>query len=275
MTQIAERPVTIITGAGRGIGRETASLMANRGYHVVAVSRTEAEIQSLVAELKAAKLPPPLAFRCDVSKADEAAEMIQEVIHQFNRIDALINNAGITGPRASLEDIAPAEWDNVLAVNVSGAANCARAALPMLKCSYGTIVNVLGGKIGWKGIPDHETAYISSKFALWGFTESLASELKSTGVRVNGVSPGPVDTLLARKFARSNGSKEKHVGFTPELAARAIAFLATEESAPLTGKIISARWDNLREIAANGEQLNQQCKLTLRRIDERNFDILE
>ncbi len=275
MTQIAERPVTIITGAGRGIGRETATVMAERDYHVVAVSRTEAEIQSLVAELKAAKVPPPLAIRCDVSKADDVAGMIREVIGRFSRIDALINNAGITGPRASLEDITPAEWDTVLAVNVSGSANCARAALPMLKSSRGTIVNVIGGKIGWKGIPDDETAYISSKFALWGLTESLASELKSTGVRVNGVSPGPVDTLLARQFVRSEGATEKRVGFTSELAARAIAFLASEESAPLTGKIVSARWDNLTEIAANGEQLNQQCTFTLRRIDGRNFNVLE
>ena len=222
---------------------------------------------------------PVLPVCCDVSSIPEVSEMVAETITQFGRIDALINNAGVTGPRIYLEQVEPNEWNSVLSVNVCGAVNCARAVLPLMKKqNRGTIVNVIGGKVGWKGMPEKVTAYVTSKFALWGFTEALSKELKNTKIRVNAVSPGPVDTQLANNFSMENNStviEPSRLASEPDAAAKTIVFLATDKSFPLNGKLISARWDNLDDIVKNGRTHNRTCSFTIRRIDGRNYREVE
>ncbi|MDG4549346.1 MAG: SDR family NAD(P)-dependent oxidoreductase [Candidatus Contendobacter sp.] len=226
--------VALITGGGRGIGAATAEALARKGVHVVVASRTEAELVATVARLRMAGSS---ASSRVFDVADEAAvnAAFAAITAEFGRLDILVNNAAIllSGPFA---DMAMADWDRVLAVNLRGAVLCARQAFRWMRDRGGAIVNVssLGGVPGTEKFPGY-AAYTVSKFALTGLTEVLAAEGRAHRIRVNAVAPGAVDTAMLRQAAPHLRTRTG-----PADVAKVIAFLCdSAESGCMTGATLT------------------------------------
>jgi 3-oxoacyl-[acyl-carrier protein] reductase len=183
----------IVTGSGRGIGRETAIMLAKRGVNVVVCSRTQSEIDDTVKMIK--KMHAGVfGLKCDVSVSLQVDNLVSKAVEKFGGVDILVNNAGIFTVK-KLVDTSEKEWDQILAVNLKGAFLCCKAVLPhMLDKSFGAIVNVSSGA-GKAGF-DSLSAYCASKFGMIGLTESLAWEIAGHTIRVMAICPGEVATKM-------------------------------------------------------------------------------
>ena len=222
--------VALITGGGRGIGAATAEALARKGAHVIVASRTEAELAATVARLRAAGLSAS-SHVLDVADDAAVAAAFARIAAEFGRLDILVNNAAIIAS-SPFAEMAMADWDRLMAVNLRGAALCARQAFRLMRERGGSIVNVssLGGVPGTEKFPGY-VAYTVSKFALTGLTEVLAAEGKERNIRINGVAPGAVDTDMLRKAAPHLRTRT-----TPAEVAKVIAFLCdSTESGCMTG----------------------------------------
>lgn len=183
----------IVTGSGRGIGRETAILLAKRRVNVAVCSRTQSEIDNTVKVIKNTQVGV-LGIKCDVRFSSQVENLAKKVVENFGGIDILVNNAGIFTVK-KLVDTSEKEWNEVLAVNLKGAFLCCKAVLPyMLQNNAGTIINVSSGagKAGFDGL----SAYCVSKFGMMGLTESLAWEVAGHNIRVMAICPGEVATRM-------------------------------------------------------------------------------
>jgi NAD(P)-dependent dehydrogenase (short-subunit alcohol dehydrogenase family) len=178
--------VVVTAGAG-GIGRAIAESFHRHGarVHICDVSR------EAIAECEDS-LPGVHATLADVASVADVDLLFDEVESQLGGLDVLVNNAGIAGPTAGVEDISPDDWDRTVAVNLSGQFYCARRAVPMLReASDGAMVNIssVAGRLGYP----FRTPYAATKWAIVGFTQSLAKELGPAGIRVNAILPGVVE----------------------------------------------------------------------------------
>ncbi len=235
-------PAVFITGASRGIGRATALLFARHGYlTAVNYNSSEKESLELVRNIKESG-GFAVAIRGDVSDFDRCRDMIKEAEAQLGPVDVLINNAGIACDRL-FTDTSPEEWSRVFAVNVNGAYNCCRAVLSgMISRKRGSIVN-LSSMWGITG-GSCEVAYSASKAAVIGFTKALAKELGPSGIRVNCVAPGVITTDMNARLseddlaALAEETPLCRIG-TPEEAAEAIYYLASDKARFITGAVLS------------------------------------
>lgn len=234
MQQSLKNQVALITGGGRGIGAATAEALARKGAHVIVASRTEAELAATVASMHAAGLKASLIV---LDVADEAAVEVafSRIAEEFGQLDILVNNAAIllSGPFA---EMAMSDWDRLLAVNLRGVVLCARQAFQLMREPGGSIVNVssLGGLPGTDKFPGY-AAYTVSKFAVTGLTEALAAEGRDCNIRVNGVAPGAVDTVMLRQAAPHLRTRTG-----PADVAKVIAFLCDPaESGCMTGAMLA------------------------------------
>jgi len=220
--------VVVVTGASSGIGRATAELFAHEGALVAVFARSADTL---------AEIAKPFGDRMisvGGNVADETAieKLFGEVESRFGDCDLLVNNAGTVNPKRMI-DTTPDEWDRMFAVNVRGAYLASRRALPaMLARRRGTIVNVasISGVIGPEKFPGF-VSYCASKAAVIGMTDALAVEVKDSGVRVNCISPGAVDTPM---WAGVSGGAP--ASMTPQEIAEAIRFLASTSSRPMNGQ---------------------------------------
>ncbi len=228
----------LITGASRGIGRETAKLFAENGFNVVInYNSSERQAIELLSEIKNA-----IAIKADVSNRKEVFNMINKAISAFGGIDILINNAAIAS-QMLFQDISEEEWDRIFDINVKGAFNCTQAVLPhMLHKKSGKIINIssIWGITG----ASCEVHYSASKAALIGFTKALAKELGPSGITVNCVAPGVINTEMNSnipKDAMDTLKEETPLGKigSPEDIANTIFFLASKKADFITGQIIS------------------------------------
>jgi len=227
--------VVIVTGGGRGIGRAIAIAFAAEGAKVAAAARTFDEIRSTVDEIKASG-GVGLAVKADVSKEGDVAKMVARVERTFGPVDILVNNAGVALFKPLLETTAQ-DWDRLAAVNAKGAFLCCKAALPsMLKRKAGRIINV-SSTAGQKGYPE-QSAYCASKHAMIGFSKVLAIETHGTGVRVNVICPGGVDTRLVWD-GRDDVDLSKYM--QPEEIAEVALFLVTQERIAAIDEVIVRR----------------------------------
>ncbi|HLN44234.1 MAG TPA: SDR family NAD(P)-dependent oxidoreductase [Candidatus Sulfotelmatobacter sp.] len=182
--------ISIVTGAGHGIGKEIALSLARNGSEVVItdVSDTIFEVGKEAERLGSKALP----IKCDVSELEQAKDVEEKVVEKYERIDILVNNAGIYPQKAFLEMTAD-EWNKVIRINLNGVFHCTKAVLPkMVKQRYGKIVNIAsiaGAIVGFQNL----THYSASKAAVAGFTKSLALEVAPYGVNVNAIAPGAID----------------------------------------------------------------------------------
>lgn len=233
--------VAIITGSARGIGKATALRFAQEGAMVVVNDVDLEEAKEVVSQINSQQ-EKAVAVKADVSDEKEVEKMVEVVYSKFGRIDILVNNAGII-KRGSIEDHSYEDWDKVIAVNLRGTYNCAKAVVPIMKNQrYGKIINVssVAGKVG-----DIASApsYGSSKGAINALTKSLARELAEYGICVNAVAPHAIETEMSSEWPEKKRREIvaqiplKRLG-RPEEVAAAILFLASDEASFITGEIL-------------------------------------
>lgn len=224
--------VAIITGAGRGIGRETAIDFAKEGADVILISRTFSEINSLSKELKLLNIKA-IPIAADVTSENKVKDFFSAALKEFGRVDIFVNNAGIH-LRKSIEDTTLKQWEEVLKINLTSTFICCReAARIMKKQNYGKII-IVSSESGTKGSA-FQSAYCTSKFGQIGFMEVLADELKDYNININAVLPSATNTKLLRdSYPEVNHS----LLIKPEQIATVITFMASEKASAIKGAVI-------------------------------------
>ena len=234
--------VAVVTGASRGIGRAIASRLASEGADLVLGARGVDGVEAAGAAL-AEEYPDGrfLPVGCDVSSWDSVSELMDRTVEKFEKIDFLINNAGITRDNLVMR-MKKEEWDDVLAANLTGVFNtCRLAARQMLRQRAGRIVNITSvvGLLGNAG----QVNYAASKGGIISLTYSLAREMASRGVLVNAVAPGFIETDMtaampeAAREAVSEGIPLARIGKPEEISAL-VAFLCGPGASYITGEVI-------------------------------------
>jgi len=246
-----EKKVAVVTGAGRGIGKAIATRLAEEGARVV-VSDIDLSFAENIAEKLKKMGRQTLAVKADVADWPEVEQMFEQVGQRFGGVDILVNNAGIRRD-APFHKITEKDWDSVIAVQLKGSFNCARAAQKyMVKQNYGKIVN-LSSPVPASPGNQGQTSYASASAAIEGFTKALALELGRYNINVNCVTPDFIDTEMTRNAARKEGMylddfKRFALAQIPlrrlgraEDVANVVLFLVSDESSFIPGQVISVR----------------------------------
>ena len=232
-----EKKVAVVTGASRGIGRQIAISMAKEGA-VVIVNYNGSAAKAEQAKSYGVQA---LVVAGDVTDPNTAVRTFDETIRTFGRVDILVNNAGITKDNLIMK-MSEEEFDKVIEVNLKGAFNCIKhVSRQMLKQKSGRIINIssVSGVMGNAG----QANYCASKAGVIGLTKSVAREIGSRGITVNAIAPGFIDTEMTAvlpddvKKAMGEQIPLKHFGETKDIA-EAVAFLASDEAAYVTGQVL-------------------------------------
>ncbi|MRX41485.1 3-ketoacyl-ACP reductase [Flavobacterium sp. LC2016-23] len=196
----------LITGAGKGIGKAIAIALAKEGVNVILISRTQADVDQLSAEISNLGVKA-LALSADVSDITSINTAVEKALAEFTNIDILINNAGIAAFGKFLE-LEPAAWEKIIQVNLMGTYYTTRAVLPnMIERQTGDIINI-SSTAGLNGNA-LTSAYSASKFAVMGLTDSLMQEMRKHNIRVTALTPSTVATDLALDLNLTDGNPEK------------------------------------------------------------------
>ncbi|MDQ2793450.1 MAG: 3-oxoacyl-[acyl-carrier-protein] reductase [Bacteroidota bacterium] len=241
MTNTLTGKVALITGASKGIGRAIAAHFAQLGADVAFTYLSSVEKgQALETELSAngAKVK---GYRSDASDYAQAEKLIEDVVADFGKLDILVNNAGITQD-GLLMRMSEQQWDNVMNVNLKSVFNLTKAATkPMMRAKAGSIINMTS-VVGIKGNAG-QANYAASKAGIIGFTKSVALELGSRNIRCNAVAPGFIETEMTDALDPKQVDEWRKAiplkrGGRPEDVAKATAFLASDDSAYITGQVL-------------------------------------
>jgi 3-oxoacyl-[acyl-carrier protein] reductase len=237
-----QNKIAIVTGASRGIGAAIAIELASQGAAVVVNHRdSAAQAEAVITQIVAAG-GQAVAIQADVSIFADAQRLVKETLEHFGRVDILVNNAGTTRDTL-LMMMSEEAWDVVMQTNLKSAFNCSKAALrPMIKQRAGRIINItsVSGLAGQAG----QTNYSASKAGMIGFTKALAREVGGRNITSNAIAPGFVPTVLTEVLTEEQ--KQAAIAMTPlgrfakpEEIAYAVAFLASERAAFITGQVLS------------------------------------
>jgi len=188
----------VITGAGSGVGRATAVLLAHAGWRLALVGRRAEALQETAA-LTGLPAAQCLVRPCDIGDANAVAAMAAEVLEAFQDVEAIVNAAGTNAPRRALEVLTLEDYHAMMNTNLHGAYYCAQAFLPHLRArGSGTIVNIVSDA-GKQASPKAGPAYVMSKFGLAGLTQAINAEERTRGIRACAIFPGDIDTPLLDK----------------------------------------------------------------------------
>ena len=235
------RRTVLITGGSRGIGAACVRTFAEAGWSVLFLCRSAVKQAAALAEELRGKGCDVAWRQCDVSDRAQVDDAVKELLRTHHRIDALVNNAGVAHI-GLFTDMTEQEWDALFDVNVKGVFNVTQSVLPgMISEKHGVIVNVssMWGEVG----ASCEVAYSAAKAAVIGMTKALAKEVGPSGVRVNCVTPGVIDTDMNSELtaddlaALSDETPLGRIG-APEEVAKTILFLCSEASSFITGQVV-------------------------------------
>jgi 3-oxoacyl-[acyl-carrier protein] reductase len=273
----------LLTGASRGLGRSLAERLWKDGASLVLAVRKPESVAALVADLQrgdAGKRSIEVVA-LDLADAESVRSLVPQAKARVARVDALINNAAAIGPIGKASENAPDEWAAAVTANLVAPATICGAIVPwMASLGGGRIINLSGG--GATGPRPGFSAYAAAKAGLVRFSETLAEEVKPLGITVNCVSPGAMGTDMLASIARAGagvtGDKEHAAAVkaleggaaSMQAAVELIAFLASDASDGLTGKVISALWDNWRDFPGRIDELRASDVFTLRRLAGRD-----
>jgi NAD(P)-dependent dehydrogenase (short-subunit alcohol dehydrogenase family) len=244
-----EGRAVVVTGGSKGIGEGCARVFCREGGLVAILARGREAGERLAAELTAQGPGRARFFACDVSDAEQLRHAIDQAAAEFGRLDCIINNAGSHPPATSLDDTTLEDMEYLMRLNYLSTFAGAKFALPHLRKTRGTIINV-SSMVALVG-QDQSSAYCATKGAQLGLTRALAVELGAEGIRVNAICPGNVDTPLMRDWAATLPDPQSalarvsalqlsgRMGTIEEMGKIAL-FLATEDSSFLTGQAIEA-----------------------------------
>jgi 3-oxoacyl-[acyl-carrier protein] reductase len=271
-----------VTGASRGLGAAVARRFWAEGASLVLAVRDPASVASLVAALPADGARRAAVLTLDLADLESVKSLVPRARAQgITSLDVLVNNAAVVGPIGKLADTPPEEWASALSANLTAPTLLSGAAVAwMAEKRRGRIINLSGG--GATGPRANFSAYAAAKAGIVRLSETLAEEVKDLGITVNCVAPGPMSTamLAAVEKAGATAAGEKEVAAarrareagdkTMASAVELITFLASDASDGVTGKLISALWDNWADFPAHLAELSSSDVFTLRRIAGRD-----
>jgi len=231
----------VVTGASRGIGEAAARRLAKAGANVVLLARSEKDIFDIASDIG----KNALSQTCDVSNWNDVKQAFMKTQDRFGAVDILVNNAGVIDPVARIEDADPIEWGSIVDINFKGVFHGIRAAIPSMKVTGGTIVNISSGAAtsaleGW-------SHYCSTKAAVLSLTRCVHKEYGDRGVGCVGLSPGTVATGMQKSIAASGINPVSQLDWSahisPEIVAEAIVWLCTDAAREYYGTDFSLKTD--------------------------------
>jgi NAD(P)-dependent dehydrogenase (short-subunit alcohol dehydrogenase family) len=270
----------IITGGSRGLGRAIARRFIREGADVMIAARDITALQEAVGELVASCANSSQRVHCqvaDISDPHDVQRLVDVTIDTLGRVDILVCNAGVLGPIGRVEEVDWDRWAETIRINLLGTVLCCRAVLPVMRRQgTGRIIVLSGG--GATAPRPQLSAYATSKAAVVRFAETLAEELRDTGITVNAVAPGALNTRMLEQILAAGEEiaglanyqqavrQQRRGGDSLDEAAGLVTLLASSRSDGITGRLLSAVWDNWRELPAHRERLAASDVYTLRRI---------
>ena len=278
--------VAIITGANRGLGFEISKHFIQEGANLIICARNSKLLKESVQKLYSYSKNNEkiISLAGDISNQNFSEEIIRKGISTFKNIDILVNNAGIYGPMGKSEDVDWEKWKRSIEINLFGSVLMSRSVLKHFKDNkYGKIIQISGG--GATSPLPMISSYAASKAAIVRYMETLSEENNSFGIDINCIAPGAMKTQMLEEVLKNGAQKigkEFHAkmlkineeGGTPfEMATSLSVFLASSESDGISGKLISAVWDNWHKFKSNKKLLKEKDIFTLRRIAGRDRSI--
>jgi NAD(P)-dependent dehydrogenase (short-subunit alcohol dehydrogenase family) len=270
----------VVTGASRGFGRALALRFVCDGAHVTLAARDADVLRTTADEVRQQRISPRqqiLEVAADVGRPADVERLVATALDGVGRIDVLVCNAGVYGPIGPIEDVPWADWAAAVETNLFGTVLCCQAVVPLMRRQGSGKIVVLSGGGATQPLP-YLSAYAASKAAVVRFVETLAVELSGSGIQINAIAPGSLNTRLLDQvldagpervgsdfYARAVRQKEEG-GAPLEAGVDLVAFLASNESGPVTGRLLSALWDDWRELPHQADRLSTSDVYTLRRI---------
>ena len=267
--------VVVVFGGGRGIGKAIAHACAKNGAKVALAARTLPEVEEVASELRRSYDTRVLALACDVASYEQVNNLIEETEKSLGPVQGMVCAAGIYGAIGPVDETSPEVWRQAIEVNLIGTFNCIHASVKsMKKRRSGQIVLFSGG--GQGAIPNF-SSYTASKGGIWRLTETVGAELEPFGIYVNAIAPGLVNTRflddllvageekVGRDLYQKSVKQKQEGGIPPEQAADLVLYLLSGESKNLSGKILSARWDDYRSIR-DFDAVNKSDLYTAKRV---------
>ncbi len=283
MQKVLEGKKAIITGANQGLGLEIARRYVQAGADLMLCARNADLLERARVELAAmaGASQKIVAQVADVSSESDVQNVMTQTLQQLDGCHILVNNAGIYGPKGEIESVDWAEWVRTIEINVYGSVLMCRAVVPHFKAQgYGKVIQLSGG--GATNPLPRISSYAVSKAAIVRFAETLAEELRGTGIDVNAIAPGALNTRMLDEIIKAGPGKvgktfyersikHKETGGTPlEKGADLALFLASPSSDGITAKLISAVWDEWAQWTEHRQELSDSDAYTLRRITGRD-----
>jgi 3-oxoacyl-[acyl-carrier protein] reductase len=270
----------IVTGGSRGLGQAIAARFLKAGASVLLVAREETRLAEAHRELatSAGGVAERLhAMAGDVGREESCAAIVARARELWGTVTVLVNNAGVYGPLGRFEEVEWSAWEDAIRINLFGTALMCRATIPVMRArGYGKIINLSGG--GATAPLPRVSAYATAKAAVVRLTETLAHELRNDGIDVNAIAPGPLNTRLldqvlaagpetvGQEFFEKSLRQREEGGASLEKGAALATFLASAESDGITGRLLSALWDDWASLPARSGELAASDVYTLRRI---------
>ena len=283
MGKVLSGKVAIITGANQGLGLEIAYKYLAAGANLMLCARNGTMLEKARVDLTSIASPGQkvVAQTADVSVESQVQNLVDQTLDQLNGCHILVNNAGVYGPKGEIENVGWSDWVSAIQINVFGSVLMSRAVVPHFKKQhYGKVIQLSGG--GATSPMPRISAYAVSKAAIVRYAETLAEEVRGTGIDVNAIAPGALNTrmldeilaagpqVVGQDFYNRAVKQKMSGGAGLDRGADLALFLASPASDGITAKLISAVWDEWEQWPAHLQELSGSDAYTLRRISGRD-----